>query len=153
MKEKTTAYILWSGCFLGLCGLHRIYSGKIGTGFLWLFTFGLLGIGQLVDLFAIPSMVQEANARAVLLSLGGQQLAGALPAQAAPRTAEELAVALVKAAEERGGSLSVTEGVAATGRSFKDVERALRAMAVDGYVEVDNDPESGVLLFRFRELG
>jgi len=33
-----------------VAGLQRLYVGKIGTGLLWLFTFGLLGIGTLVDL-------------------------------------------------------------------------------------------------------
>ncbi len=41
--------------FLGIpvAGLQRLYVGKIKTGLLWLFTFGLLGIGQLYDLIMI----------------------------------------------------------------------------------------------------
>ena len=39
--------------FLPLAGLHRFYVGKIGTGILWLFTWGLFGIGQLVDIILI----------------------------------------------------------------------------------------------------
>ena len=66
MKEKGIAYILWAGCFVGLFGLHRLYTGRIGTGLLYLFTFGLAGIGQFVDLFAVPRLVEDANARLAL---------------------------------------------------------------------------------------
>jgi hypothetical protein len=41
------------GPFVGLNGLHRFYVGKIGTGILWLFTGGLAGIGQFIDIIMI----------------------------------------------------------------------------------------------------
>jgi hypothetical protein len=41
------------GPMFGLCGLQRFYVGKIGTGILWLFTWGLFGIGQLIDIILI----------------------------------------------------------------------------------------------------
>ena len=45
-----------------LCGIHRFYLRKPLTGLLWFLTFGLLFIGQLVDLFLIPRMVEDRNA-------------------------------------------------------------------------------------------
>lgn len=50
-KSKTVAALL---CFFfGSLGIHRFYAGKIGTGFLWLLTAGLCGIGSFVDFFLI----------------------------------------------------------------------------------------------------
>ena len=65
MRSIGTSYLLWFACFLGLCGVHRFYNGKWITGLIWLFTLGLLGIGQLLDLIFMPGMVRNANARAV----------------------------------------------------------------------------------------
>ena len=51
LKSKVTALLL---CFfLGAWGAHRFYVGKAGTGILYLLTFGLLGIGVLIDLIVI----------------------------------------------------------------------------------------------------
>lgn len=50
-------------CFVGFCGIHRVYNGTIITGLIWLFTGGLLLIGRIIDLFLIPGMVEDANRR------------------------------------------------------------------------------------------
>lgn len=53
-------YLLW---LFGFTGSHRFYYGKPVTGTLWFFTFGLLGIGWLVDLFLIPALDRQADLR------------------------------------------------------------------------------------------
>lgn len=53
----TVAYLLW---IFGFMGMHRFYFGKRLTGIIWFFTFGILGIGWIIDLFLIPSMRQKA---------------------------------------------------------------------------------------------
>ncbi|GLO11585.1 hypothetical protein PPUJ20028_01660 [Pseudomonas putida] len=58
--SKTIGYLLW---IFGFTGSHRFYYGKPITGTLWFCTFGLLGIGWLIDLFLIPSMDREADLR------------------------------------------------------------------------------------------
>ena len=53
-------YILW---IFGFLGAHRFYYGRPISGMIWFFTFGLLGIGWLIDLFLIPSMARNAGSR------------------------------------------------------------------------------------------
>lgn len=58
--NKTIGYLLW---IFGFSGAHRFYYGKRVTGLIWFLTLGLLGVGWLIDLFLIPGMDREANAR------------------------------------------------------------------------------------------
>lgn len=47
VKNKWVALLLC--IFLGIFGVHKFYEGKILLGILYLFTFGLLGIGVVID--------------------------------------------------------------------------------------------------------
>ena len=60
-KELVVAYLLWF--VLGIFGAHHFYLGKVGRGFLWLFTLGLLGVGLVIDLFTLPAQVRQVNAQ------------------------------------------------------------------------------------------
>ena len=57
---KSIGYILW---IFGFTGSHRFYYGKPISGTIWFFTFGLCGIGWLIDLILIPEMDREADFR------------------------------------------------------------------------------------------
>src|SRR3978361_975582 len=60
MKSKSTAYILWF--FLGALGAHKFYLEKTGMGVLYFFTFGLFGIGWIIDAFTLGGQVDTYNA-------------------------------------------------------------------------------------------
>ena len=47
--------------FLGLAGLQRFALGKVGTGFLFLFTLGFVGIGTAIDLIRYEKMAYDHN--------------------------------------------------------------------------------------------
>ena len=50
-KSRMVAFLL---CYIfGLFGAHRFYVGKNFTAVLYIFTFGLFGVGLLVDLLQI----------------------------------------------------------------------------------------------------
>lgn len=61
MKSAGIAYLLWLPCLFGVCGLHRFYLEKPGSGVLMFFCCGACYIWTAVDLFMIPDMVNEAN--------------------------------------------------------------------------------------------
>ncbi len=50
-KDKLVALLLC--IFLGWMGAHKFYEGKVGMGIIYLFTFGLFGIGWFIDFLVI----------------------------------------------------------------------------------------------------
>lgn len=155
-ERLVLSYILCVGGFFGLGGLHRLYNGKIGTGLLWLFTLGFFYVGQFVDVFLIPNMVDEyeqnLRLKAGLSPLGVPINQVAVASQVYRHTANQLMVQLIEAAETKGGSITVTQGVKATKASFAEVEATLKEMLKSGYVKIDNDPITGAVTYHFHEL-
>lgn len=154
-EEHSTgvAFLLWLSCLFGVCGVHRFYLGKKGTGLLYLLTFGLFGIGQLLDLFWMRDLVLLANTKARMLPERTPfKLLPPPPFPIQRDSAEELRMRLVRSAAEHGGQLSVSQGVMATGKSFEAVEKLLDEMATSGYVGIDNDPKTGAVVYTFGQL-
>ena len=58
-KSVGAAYFFMLFSFIGICGVQHFYLGKGWKGVVWLFTFGLLGVGLLWDLFTLPHQVRN----------------------------------------------------------------------------------------------
>lgn len=132
------AYLLWAFCFMGFCGVQRFYVGQPMVGFFYLTTFGFCGVGQLIDLFLIPGMVDQRNTY-----LKGQYLA--LEEQAQTTALHRL----LQVAKEQGGVLSAAQATLYTGFDAKQVEELLLEAQRLGYAYVFNDPETGAVRYQF----
>jgi hypothetical protein len=99
--NRTTALLLAIlGPMFGVFGLQRFYVGKVGTGILWLFTFGLFGVGQLIDIILILAGGFRDRSNLPLLVWSGQGegttagvQANVPPGAASPQTPARVEVA------------------------------------------------------------
>lgn len=160
-ERLVVSYALWLGAFMGLGGLHRLYNGKIGSGLLWLFTWGIFGVGQFVDLFLIPNMSEEYEMK-LRLKMGVTGVGIPLdsttsaPTQVIPPSPqpapEKLMLRILKAAQKRGGQISVTQAVLDTGADFEEVEAELKEMVKKGYANIENHYTKGTVFYEFPEI-
>lgn len=151
-SRTAVSYLFWLACLTGACGLHRFYNGKVGTGLLWFFTFGLLGIGQLLDLAAIPEMAERRSRqlrhrRYQLDKFDDPALLHSPSEQKPPLT-----IQLLQLAKRRQGRLTVTDCVLETQASFAEVEQQLQQLVRSGYAFVTNHETSGVIIYEIPEL-
>ena len=65
--------------------------------------------------------------------------------------AEEATLPLTRAAQKYGGTLTVAQGVLATGLNFVETEKCLLELVKTGYVQISNT-DDGNLLFDFGDL-
>ncbi|WJI26011.1 TM2 domain-containing protein [Thermosynechococcus sp. B3] len=135
------AYLLWCLSFVGFCGLQRFYVGQPMIGFLYLITFGFCGIGQFIDLFLIPGMVDHRNTY-----LRGRYLTAWEQADLNPATPMHR---LLQVAKEHGGVLSAAQAALYTHFDAQTVEELLFEAQRLGYATVFNDPETGAVRYRF----
>jgi len=119
-RKRLYAGLLCLGWCVGISGLQRFYVGKIGTGLLWLFTGGLLGIGQLIDVILIlAGQFTDKQGRPLLMWENEHELRAVSPVSAGAQAARPSGNGRqeVKAARVGGGNwvgpvLSVLGGIA-----------------------------------------
>ncbi|MCX7743751.1 MAG: TM2 domain-containing protein [Flavobacteriales bacterium] len=64
-REHQMILILTLVGFFAVAGIQRFMLGQIGMGLLYLFTFGLCGIGTIVDLINHKKMTLEYNQKQI----------------------------------------------------------------------------------------
>lgn len=159
-RSKGKAYAFWLLIIFGVGGGQRFYAGRHISGLIYMFTGGFFGFGQLLDLILIPQMIDDFNSRQRLLNgnLAANQVIvnvhnGSIPERPQVTDSNQsLVPQLLKAAQQTKGRITVTEGVIATGKTFKEVEEALLSIHRDGYATIDNDPSSGIVIYRIDQL-
>lgn len=152
MKSKLVAYLLW--WFLGVIGAHKFYLGKTGTGVLYFFTFGLFGIGWLIDLFTLSGQVELYNATHGHTQVGSaqqqsQNIVINMPAQSGsfPEvriSAEKQVLALA----DQSGQLTLRQIVSRTSLDVDEAEEAVRKLVARGMAR-EQIAEDGKILYDF----
>lgn len=144
------AYILWliSGC--GAAGLHRFYLGKIGTGFLWLFTGGLGMFGSIYDAVTLPRQVREANLREEVRAAIAHGGMGGLPPSSAARP-EDPEKTILRVAKQNGGFVTPGEVALEGELSVDEARKYLEKLAAKGNAEM-RVRTSGVVVYFFPEF-
>lgn len=140
-RSLALTYLLWCLGLLGVCGLQRFYNRKPVSGLLWLFSFGLCGLGQLVDLLLIPSLVEQANQPLLLAQALSQ-----LEERDGP-TLERQLLLLARRAGPQGFTINDAlveldlPGSISSADVSAEIERLLHAELLD----VGNDPRGRVV--------
>ncbi|MGL5081389.1 MAG: NINE protein [Microcoleaceae cyanobacterium] len=157
MRNTGLAYLLWCSCFFGVCGLHRFYSKKYISGIIWLVTGGFLGIGQFLDLFFIPGMVDKENLKYQLAQtqVGQSYLTHELvldqvedlKQKIPPNVQKSDTYKILKLAKDHPQGVSVAECVLATEKPIQEVKQLLSRLYKDGLLDMGNDQETGTILY------
>jgi TM2 domain-containing membrane protein YozV len=142
-RSIALAYVLWMASLLGVCGLQRFYARKPFSGTLWLFTLGFCGIGQFIDLFLIPDLVEQANQPLLL-----QQALAMADRSGAPPIERQL---LQLARQAGGQGFTINDAILAvelpSGTGSDAIRAEIEKLLIADLLDVGND-ERGRVVYR-----
>lgn len=158
--DVSVAYGLWLFSIFGICGLQRLYTGKVISGLIYLFTFGFCFIGQFIDLVLIPGLVSERNRELNQLNPGfgspfapmthpGQVTAELEALKVEVKASQTPMQKLLRAAKENGGVLSAAQAALLTKLEPEQVKEVLVEAQRAGYADIFNDPVTGAIRYQF----
>jgi len=142
-RRVAIAYLLWALSITGVCGIQRFYARKPLSGTIWLLTMGWCGIGQLIDLFLIPDMVEKANQPLLL------QEALALADRSRPPSIERQLLLLARQVGHQGFTINDAILVVElpSGSSSGTVRSEIERLMIADLLDVGND-ERGRVVYR-----
>ena len=146
--DPGVAYILWAFGFMGFCGIHRFYSGKITSGLVYFFTLGFFGVAQFVDLFLIPGMTRERNLRLLYEATVEARNNSPQVTLVEPENVDPMLI-LLKAAATHNNVLSIGQAMLATELPIEEVEGLLNKALKQGLAHIDNDEQTGAVRYYF----
>jgi TM2 domain-containing membrane protein YozV len=179
MRNSGVAYILWLAWLFGAAGVHRIYAGKYISGFLWLFTWGFFGIGQVVDLALIPDMIDEKNRKyrmlngypynlqntpQVVINLAEENTNKTNYQKSSKIDTQQISVpnvnlpkpptrsdiqVILQLAKDSHEGISVADCVLATGKSIEEIKKLLTNLHAEGLLEIDNRETTGAVVYKY----
>jgi hypothetical protein len=160
-RSKRIAYFFWLLWLIGIAGAQRFYVGRNVSGLIYLCTWGIFGLGQLIDLALIPEMVESYNFKHKLLhaniessqelvvsnkdSLEWKMSKIELSREVAQNNLMQEMFGLAK---QNNDVLTVDRVVLSTGRSFAEVEEILEYMCESGYATVYKHPVTGLTTYQ-----
>ena len=159
-KDSGTAYLLWALGFCGLCGLHRFYLGQPVPGILYLLTFGICGIGQLIDLFLIPGEVRTANLQGNNGAINSQNIVVHVGNATRESTDNQTTQRITQASrkpksldhlvlEECSGpvGISLSQIIIATGEPIENIKKVIGKLSEENLISQEIS-DSGIILYK-----
>ncbi|AFZ44882.1 hypothetical protein PCC7418_2744 [Halothece sp. PCC 7418] len=167
-RSYPTAYALWCFCFLSVCGIHRLYARRYFSGFFYLITLGFFGIGQFLDLFLIPGMIDEENLK--IKALYGYQPNEAsfyqtpesivvnLPKSNAPQanleskekkplTDKDVDRAILRTCKETQGA-TLAEIFLEVDEEYEKIESRVQYLMQKNLLTIDNRADDGAVIYK-----
>lgn len=144
MKDLFLSYLLCAaGLFTPLAGLHRFYLGDSFLGCLYLFTWGFMGIGTIIDLVRMTRIVDSYNLRV----LGRAD--GFIPNYRIQLSSPERSI--LKCAYDNNGVVTLQMISLGTGLNLKSAKAELERLYKQGFCHKDVD-EDGNEIYLFKGL-
>jgi len=145
MRKLSLSYFFAALGFMGAAGIHRFYLGKPVTGLLYLFTGGLFGIGTVIDLIRMPTLVNLSNYQ-MLLERNATQHAFRHNTEPVITNSER---DILQCAQRNGGRVTIQRVALDTGLSLAKAKAELDKLKAGAFCTLDIDIDGNdVYLFK-----